>query len=219
MKRSNKAYFISAWLALPVMLLVASLCSIPFVRTENVTAILVCTVAAEALTIVLLVPRDDFSDILSLRRPRRWWYVVVAGLAGVAAFFLLQVVSIICAYVGYSMSSSQTSQQITTSGGVAMFVIAPIVAPIMEEFLFRGVIFRGLDTRFPTWAAVVVSALLFSVVHCQGLSSFSDIALLVWIFVLGAVNAVAVKRTNCIWVPIALHVCYNSATVAATLLA
>ena len=218
MKRSNKAYFISAWLALPVMLLMASLCSIPFVKTENVTAILVCTVAAEALTIVLLVPRDDFPDILSLHRPRRWWHVVVAGLAGVAAFFLLQVVSVICAHAGYSMSSSQTSQQITTSGGVAMFVIAPIVAPIMEEFLFRGVIFRGLDTRFPTWAAVVVSALLFSAVHCQGLSSFSDIALLVWIFVLGAVNAVAVKRTNCIWVPIALHVCYNSVTVALTLL-
>lgn len=218
MNRDDKAYFIAAWLALPVMLLVASLCSIPFVKTGNVTAVLMCTVAAEALTIILFVPREDFSDILSLHKPRRWWYVVVAGLAGVVAFFLLQVVSVICAHAGYSMSSSQTSQQIATSGGVAMFVVAPVVAPIMEEFLFRGVIFRGLDTRFPTWAAVVVSALLFSAVHCQGLSSFSDIALLVWIFVLGAVNAVTVKRTNCIWVPIALHVCYNSVTVALTLL-
>ena len=218
MNRDDKAYFIAAWFALPVMLLVASLCSMPFVRIGNVTAVLMCTVAAEALTIILFVPREDFSDILSLHRPRRWWYIVVAGLAGVVAFFLLQVVSVICAHAGYSMSSSQTSQQIATSGGVAMFVVAPVVAPIMEEFLFRGVIFRGLDTRFPTWAAVVVSALLFSAVHCQGLSSFSDIALLVWIFVLGAVNAVAVKRTNCIWVPIALHVCYNSVTVALTLL-
>ena len=45
MNRDDKAYFIAAWFALPVMLLVASLCSMPFVKTGNVTAVLMCTVA------------------------------------------------------------------------------------------------------------------------------------------------------------------------------
>ena len=49
MNRDDKAYFIAAWFALPVMLLVASLCSMPFVKTGNVTAVL--TVSYTHLTL------------------------------------------------------------------------------------------------------------------------------------------------------------------------
>ncbi|HUR58448.1 MAG TPA: glutamate-5-semialdehyde dehydrogenase [Opitutaceae bacterium] len=46
--------------------------------------------------------------------------------------------------------------------GVALAVI---IAPLTEEFLFRGLILRGLIGRWKPWAAIVISALLFALIH------------------------------------------------------
>lgn len=39
------------------------------------------------------------------------------------------------------------------------------VIPVMEEFLFRGVLYGGLRARFPAWAAVIASAVIFGLLH------------------------------------------------------
>ncbi len=44
-------------------------------------------------------------------------------------------------------------------------VLAVVIAPLTEEFLFRGVILRGLLGRWKPWVAVVVSSLLFGAMH------------------------------------------------------
>jgi membrane protease YdiL (CAAX protease family) len=37
--------------------------------------------------------------------------------------------------------------------------------PVMEEFLFRGVLYGGLRARFPAWAAILVSGVIFGLLH------------------------------------------------------
>jgi glutamate-5-semialdehyde dehydrogenase len=44
-------------------------------------------------------------------------------------------------------------------------ILAVIVAPLTEEVLFRGLILRGLLSRWPVWPSIVVSALLFALMH------------------------------------------------------
>lgn len=46
--------------------------------------------------------------------------------------------------------------------GVALAVI---IGPLVEEIVFRGVILRGLLGRWPQWAAITVSAAMFTVMH------------------------------------------------------
>lgn len=68
------------------------------------------------------------------------------------------------------------------------FIAIGIVAPVAEEMLFRGAILRtllswlGYDRR---WIAIVVSALLFGVVHgnmAQGLGAFLMGLLIGWMY-------------------------------------
>jgi len=59
---------------------------------------------------------------------------------------------------------------------VQVLVLASIAAPIVEETMFRGVLYRQIRTasaRFPRWAAVAVAAaatsLVFALIHPQGM--------------------------------------------------
>lgn len=84
---------------------------------------------------------------------------------------------------------------------VAIFAIA--VAPILEEFFFRGLIQRSLETRWGTAWGVAGAAGLFAFVH-----------LLPWLlplhFFLGAAFGFAVVATRSIWTGVALHAANNA---------
>ncbi|MFA9390319.1 MAG: lysostaphin resistance A-like protein [Prolixibacteraceae bacterium] len=47
--------------------------------------------------------------------------------------------------------------------GVALKVV--VIAPIIEEILFRGIIMHGLMRNYRSWYAVLLSGLLFSIFH------------------------------------------------------
>ena len=44
-------------------------------------------------------------------------------------------------------------------------LVLVIIAPILEEFIFRGIILKGLLTRYSPKFAIIVSALLFGLFH------------------------------------------------------
>lgn len=46
----------------------------------------------------------------------------------------------------------------------ALFKVA-IIAPIIEESLFRGIIMRGFMKNYTNWFSILISAILFSVYH------------------------------------------------------
>jgi len=55
---------------------------------------------------------------------------------------------------------------LSPEGGLAgrIFLLV-IVAPVTEELLFRGIVLRGLLSRYPAWLAVGLAALLFAAGH------------------------------------------------------
>ncbi len=101
--------------------------------------------------------------------------------------------------------------------GVAFALLAVMTvvgAPLVEEWLFRGVIFRALDAgltsrwgRRGTVLAVVTSALIFAVAHAEWLQ-------LPGLFFLGVVLAVIVVRTQRLVPAVMTHVGFNALTMA-----
>ena len=115
-------------------------------------------------------------------------------------------------------------------GAVALAVVAVAVAPLMEEFLFRGWVQRRLErlervvgrrlargatpragaarTGAP-WPAIAVTALLFALVHWQRFG-----------FVPRALFAVAAGyaawATGSIWASVSLHAMYNGGLLLTT---
>ena len=59
----------------------------------------------------------------------------------------------------------QLSSNLSALGKVAAAVLAIVVAPITEEFFFRGMLFRSVRDRWGFWVGAVSSSLLFGLVH------------------------------------------------------
>ena len=55
--------------------------------------------------------------------------------------------------------------QLTGQTGVWTFVLMVVVAPILEELIFRGIILDGLLKRYRPSTSILVSSLLFGIAH------------------------------------------------------
>ncbi len=81
-------------------------------------------------------------------------------------------------------------------------ILAILAAPLCEEYIFRGLVFRGLRRSFAPILAMAASAALFAVVH----PPFSAIP----VFGLGLACAFAFERSKTLLAPLATHALYNA---------
>jgi membrane protease YdiL (CAAX protease family) len=91
-----------------------------------------------------------------------------------------------------------------------MIVLAVLVAPLFEEFVFRGVLYGVMRKGFGQIAAMASSALLFAGVH-------NNIPAIPAYFVLSIGFTLAYERTGSLWAPIVMHMLFNSVSVIAVL--
>ncbi|MDP1580798.1 MAG: CPBP family intramembrane metalloprotease [Candidatus Didemnitutus sp.] len=84
----------------------------------------------------------------------------------------------------------------------AMLIVACVIAPLNEELLFRGVIFRFCRQRFGRGIALVVSGVLFGALH-GNLAGFVPLA------VFGAALAIAYEQSGDLRVSIVAHALFN----------
>jgi len=88
--------------------------------------------------------------------------------------------------------------------GLAFAIISScIVAPISEEILYRGVLFRALWNRLGVTAGALVSTLIFASLHFYGGYGFASVA------IFGFATAVFYAATRSLGAVIALHILYN----------
>jgi membrane protease YdiL (CAAX protease family) len=85
-------------------------------------------------------------------------------------------------------------------------VVTVLAAPLAEETLFRGFVFRGLLGRFGLWRAAAASGLLFGALHITGLAS---LPLVVPFTFIGILFAWVYYRTGTLWSSIGAHFLFN----------
>ncbi len=81
-------------------------------------------------------------------------------------------------------------------------VLAVLAAPLFEELIFRGILYRGLRRSLRARQAVLASALVFALVH-------PAVAALP-VFLMALLAAAAYERTGWLATPIAAHMTYNA---------
>ena len=81
-------------------------------------------------------------------------------------------------------------------------LLAGITAPLVEETLFRGIVFGGLQKYFGQWTAAVISAILFSGLHLQAYGFIPR-------FVLGLALATLYRRYRSLRPSVILHAINN----------
>jgi uncharacterized protein len=87
-----------------------------------------------------------------------------------------------------------------------MLIVACVLAPLYEELLFRGGVYRFCRQRLGRSSALLFSGVLFGAVHANW-ASFAPLALL------GVILALAYEATGDIRVPIVTHGLFNLNTV------
>ncbi len=101
-----------------------------------------------------------------LRRPAAGWWRAAGLVAALLATFII--LSIIWSSA-VNPSKEKLLEDLGTNEGTALLLLSAgltcIVAPICEEFLFRGYIFTALRNWRGTWPAAVITGLIFGGVH------------------------------------------------------
>ena len=88
-----------------------------------------------------------------------------------------------------------------------MILATCILAPLMEEFVCRGMMLRGMLCQMSTRKAILWSAFLFAFMHLnpwQAIPAFLCGIFLGWVYV----------RTHCLWATIFLHFLNNAISTA-----
>lgn len=101
----------------------------------------------------------------------------------------------------------QLPVQLVQNGGSAsemalMSLLIVFAAPIGEELVYRGFLFRYLNNRIPLGFAIAITAALFALMH-QNLYSFAPL------FMLGAALCIVYRLSGNLVSSITMHACFN----------
>lgn len=127
---------------------------------------------------------------------------------GVLGFFLVffgQMIgaAIEMAVFGIEGGSQNTADIVAIAKGAPIAILAIVVfGPILEEFVFRRVIFGSLVQTTNFWVAAIVSAIFFALIHFD----FSHILLYT---ICGLIFAFLYHKTKRIWTSIIAHIMLN----------
>ena len=91
------------------------------------------------------------------------------------------------------------------------FIAMYIVAPLVEELIFRGIMYSGVRRGWGIAAAIIVSSVIFGIAHGNILQG-------IYAALAGAVFAFAMEMTGSVWNAIAAHTAYNLSNYLAELL-
>ncbi len=83
---------------------------------------------------------------------------------------------------------------------------AGIVAPLVEETVFRGYLYPILKKYTGAWFALISSSLLFGIIHVS-LVPFIPLA------IFGAILVLLYEYTKTLWAPVIAHAIFNAATL------
>ncbi|WP_460015020.1 CPBP family intramembrane glutamic endopeptidase [Lysinibacillus sp. CTST325] len=127
---------------------------------------------------------------------------------GIIGFFLVFIGQMIGAAIemaifGIQGGSQNTADIVAIAKGAPIAILAIVVfGPILEEFVFRRVIFGSLVQTTNFWVAGIVSAIFFALIHFD----FTHILLYT---ICGLIFAFLYHKTKRIWTSIIAHVMLN----------
>lgn len=95
------------------------------------------------------------------------------------------------------------SQQISNDMGTPMMIVnALVLAPIFEELLFRGLVFKELEKHTNIFASVITQGVIFGICHLNIVQG-------IYTCLLGMVMAVIYYWTNSIFSSVIMHIGFN----------
>lgn len=162
-----------------------------------------------------IIPRMDLLETFNLNNPRMGKVLAtsIIGLfaiymcAGIASFFITPLLENnlgkqeLQAPVQMIIDAKQNNPSLL----IYLAILTVVVAPLCEEFVFRGYIYGTLKRFSCRFFAATISALFFAVVH----TSLWSLAPL---FIVGFLLAIIYEISGSLWAAILTHALFNGVT-------
>lgn len=131
------------------------------------------------------------------------WIALLAPVMAIAALSMWMVLSALGVAGERSLPPEIVAYGDRPGGVVVLVILLAGMAPLLEEFAFRGWIQRPLERRFGPARAIGVTAIVFAVAHLEprGIPIYAAG---------GAALGYAVWATRSVWTGVALHVGWNA---------
>lgn len=212
--------FVYAFLCLPIVFMLVLRVLRPVLPLSGTTLLAIVASLIRSLVILPLIAwylkwrGVSLADGVGLRAKgtlsalaRVPWLAVQAAVVmfavQAAQFFLLK-------GLGIKRQPQEVVQVLAQSRGLGTVILlvltAVVLAPVVEEIIFRGLLFRPFCQRFGRLTGYLFSAFVFAFCHF-------DRFVFAPLFVLAIILAWSYERTNKIVVPIVLHALQNGLTV------
>jgi uncharacterized protein len=150
-------------------------------------------------------------------RPVRFWQAAGWAALGMFSFYLLVAIYSVVVHPDAEQTVAQDlGADQGTFGMIAAGFMVICVAPIAEEFFFRGFFYRALRSRWSVLAAAGIDGLLFGVIHYD-FTGADALLILPPLAILGFIFCLVYERTGSIYPTIAMHAFNNAIAFGVTI--
>ena len=164
---------------------------------------------AAGLVAVLIIMKP-YMKVPSTRDAANPASIILWIVAGVFLAYIAQFIAglIEINLLGVTQNSANTQMIIEVTRAIPVFMVVPaLIAPIVEEIIFRKIIFGMLYKKMNFFIAAIISALVFGIIHGEPehILIYSS---------MGFVFSYLYVKTKRIIVPIIVHMTLNTISVA-----
>ena len=229
-------YFINSFLIIPLIYNIISLISShisPDFLKNNKTQMLTLQSIYVVLNVVLLAIYLRFQEkkyVLAIwkdpliKKENSYLYDILIGFSTwFVAFPVIVCVNTLSEYVNQLIFASPEVDQVavkflkinSTSLIPLLIVLFMVIlsAPVIEEFLFRGCIQNWLRSKIGIKGAIILTSVGFSAMHFSLSQSYSNIPLLLSLFVFSVYLGFVYEKTRSLLSSITLHMTFNTISV------
>ncbi len=156
---------------------------------------------------ILQGPIKNFKTLLGAKRAPKLLDLCYS-LAGYGAYFGLSLIALATVAIfvpGFNAQEKQSVgfEQVSSQIEYAMaFIVLVVLAPVIEEAIFRGFLFTKIRQKISFWPTAIIVSLVFGLVHLQWNVGID-------VFMLSLVACFLRENTKVIWAGIGVHMLKN----------
>lgn len=144
---------------------------------------------------------------MSGAEPTRASFLIDGVLLGFGMYGAFQgAILLLTKIIPESWFNLQNSQSSSLLGGSMAFAIiyTVLIAPVCEETIFRGLVLTIFDGKLPKWLGILISALVFALIHLPSPIAF------IYTLTLGVVLGFVRYRTKSLVPCVLAHIIFNA---------
>lgn len=157
-------------------------------------------------TIIFLIRKKRVSEEVRLNfiSPLSFSGLLIAGLCAQAAITVI----LTFLYSAFPSAAEYSADKtfdllLKNSNPVTQFLYIAVITPLLEETLFRGLIYTRLRRVLPAGAAIILSAVIFGAAH-------GNIEQFLYASTLGLFIAAVFEKYDSLWASFAVHFAFNA---------